>query len=139
MPGKILAPVDGSPSSEKALLEAVRLAKKFGWKITAVNVIEFPAWTISSPEALVTSEKMLDYQKSVLSRAAELARRHGARISTAALEGNVPEKIISFAKKGRFNLIVMGNRGLSDIDRFLLGSVSDRVVSHSPCSVLVVK
>jgi len=139
MTEKILVPMDGSPSSEKALLEALRIAKKLGGKITAVNITEPVDWTVASPDAIILEKQMQDYQKKVLSRALELARKQGARISTSALDGNVPDRIISFAKKGGFSLIAMGSRGLSDIDRFLLGSVSDRVVRHSHCSVLVVK
>jgi nucleotide-binding universal stress UspA family protein len=53
--------------------------------------------------------------------------------------GNPAEKIIKVASKQRADLIVMGAKGLTAIDRFLLGSVSTRVVQHSSCSVLVVR
>ena len=53
--------------------------------------------------------------------------------------GNPAEKIIKAASKQHADLIVMGAKGLAAIDRFLLGSVSTRVVQHSSCSVLVVR
>ena len=53
--------------------------------------------------------------------------------------GNPAEKIIKAASKQHADLIVMGAKGLAAIDRFLLGSVSTRVVQHANCSVLVVR
>jgi nucleotide-binding universal stress UspA family protein len=53
--------------------------------------------------------------------------------------GNRAEKIMKVASKHHADLIVMGAQGLGAIDRFLLGSVSTRVVQHSQCSVLVVR
>ena len=139
MPLNILVPTDGSPSAEKALVEALGLARKLGGKVSVVNVIEPLSWTVASPESIVFEKKMSEYQKSVLKRAAAIAKQQKVRISSHGLVGNVAEQILSFAKKGRFGLVVLGNRGLSDVDRFLLGSVSDRVAHHSACSVLVVK
>jgi nucleotide-binding universal stress UspA family protein len=53
--------------------------------------------------------------------------------------GNPAEKIMKVASKNHADLIVMGAKGLAALDRFLLGSVSTRVVQHSSCSVLVVR
>lgn len=64
-----------------------------------------------------------------------------ARVKCKALGviGDPAEEIIALAEKERFDLIVMGSRGLAVSERFLVGSVTQKVVEHSPCSVLVVK
>jgi nucleotide-binding universal stress UspA family protein len=54
-------------------------------------------------------------------------------------EGHVAERIISWAKREKADLIILGSRGLHNIKAFLMGSVSQKVVTHSPCSVIVVK
>jgi nucleotide-binding universal stress UspA family protein len=54
-------------------------------------------------------------------------------------QGYPAEVIVSLASDEAVDLIVIGNRGMSGVGRFLVGSVSDRVVHHAPCSVLVVK
>ena len=54
-------------------------------------------------------------------------------------EGDLADEILRAAREEGFDLIVVGHRGLSPLKAFLLGSVSNRVVSHAPCSVLVVR
>jgi len=53
--------------------------------------------------------------------------------------GHPAKTIIDFAKKGNYDLIVMGRRGLNPVRRFVLGSVSDKVARHAQCSVLIVR
>ncbi|MEM4389109.1 MAG: universal stress protein [Candidatus Micrarchaeia archaeon] len=135
----ILVPTDGSPAANDALEKALELAKKFKSKLIAINVIEPVSWTIATTDALLLEARAQEWQKATLESALQRARRKGVRIKTVALRGNIAEEIVSYAKKARCDLIVMGSRGLSATDRFLLGSVSDRVLHHAPCSVLIVR
>ncbi len=53
--------------------------------------------------------------------------------------GDPAERIIHHAEQGGFDLLVLGHKGRSRAQRFLLGSTSDKVVDHAPCSTLIVK
>ena len=53
--------------------------------------------------------------------------------------GHPANAIIEAAERGGYDLVIVGSRGLNAVERFLSGSVSGRVVSHAPCSVLVVR
>ncbi|MEM3030134.1 MAG: universal stress protein [Candidatus Micrarchaeia archaeon] len=135
----ILVPTDGSPAARRALSKALELARKFKSKIIAANVIEPVGWTVATADALVLEARAQEWQAGVLKEAERMARGKGARIRTAALRGVVADELVAYAKKTKCDLIVMGSRGLSRTDRFLLGSVSDRVLHHAPCSVLIVR
>jgi nucleotide-binding universal stress UspA family protein len=78
------------------------------------------------------AETVLEDAKKVVSSMGE--------IKTAVIkEGNPAEEILKYAEEIGSNLIVMGNRGLSTFNKVLLGSVSQKILTHSCCSVLIVK
>jgi nucleotide-binding universal stress UspA family protein len=68
-----------------------------------------------------------------------MLREAGLEAKLLLCEGDPAEEILRVAKDGGYDLIVVGHRGLSPVKAFLLGSVSNQVVSHAPCSVLVVR
>lgn len=55
------------------------------------------------------------------------------------LLGHPAETLVTYARREKIDLLVLGQRGLSNIQRFFLGSVSDRVVHHAPCTVMIVR
>jgi nucleotide-binding universal stress UspA family protein len=63
----------------------------------------------------------------------------GAKFDKKLEFGNPAETIINVAEKGKYDLIIVGKRGLSTVKRFFLGSVSDDVSHHAKCSVLIVR
>jgi nucleotide-binding universal stress UspA family protein len=77
--------------------------------------------------------------KKLLAHAEEMSRPHWARVETRLVHGDPAEALMIMADSGKVDLIVMGSRGLTDIRRFLLGSVSRKVVMHASCAVLLVK
>ncbi|MDH7564383.1 MAG: universal stress protein [Candidatus Bathyarchaeota archaeon] len=152
---KILVPVDGSEHSLKALGVAAEIAKKFGGKITLIHVYSVAMAPVIVPEPATMTPTGAPYMMSVeMSKALEAAKRAGNRIlveaeekikaeeisvETVLKEGHVVQEIIKAAKEGDFKLIVIGARGVSHIREFLLGSVTDGVIHHAACPVLVVK
>lgn len=73
-------------------------------------------------------------------KAQEKLKQSNASISTAAVDVlDVRDGILQFAKENHVDVIVVGTRGLGQIKKLLLGSVSDYVVDHAECSVLVVR
>jgi nucleotide-binding universal stress UspA family protein len=77
--------------------------------------------------------------KTTASKAAEQLQRHGISAEAITLEGDPEVAITDYARTWGADLIVVGSRDRSRVERFLLGSVSQSVVKHAPCSVLLVK
>ena len=127
---KILVAVDGSESAEKALEYAVQLAEKHKAKVTLLSVGESKLFGFKP-------EVVREVGERVLSDAA--AKVKGLKLKTQLEFGNPAETIIEVAEKGNYDLAVVGNRGLSSVKRFLLGSVSDDVSHHAKCSVLIAR
>ncbi|MCJ7424271.1 universal stress protein [Candidatus Bathyarchaeota archaeon] len=127
---KILVPVDGSESAERALRSAATVAKKTNAKITLLYVQE------SSIHKL-KPEIARGIGTNILARAADLAKE--AKLDQKLESGDPAKVIIQTAKNGDYDLIVIGNKGHSTISRFLLGSVSDHVIHYTDRSVLLVR
>lgn len=151
---KILVPLDGSEHSFKALDVAIQIAKKFGGKLTLVHVYSMAAVAGVMPEPSMATAGVPVMTAPDVSRLVEAARKVGSRIledgeqrvkaakvevNKLLEEGHTVQEIIRVAKEGNFELIVMGARGISHIREMLLGSVSDGVMHHVACPVLVVK
>lgn len=151
---KVLVPLDGSEHSLKALDVAIQIAKRFGGKITLVHVYSVTALGGVMPEPSMATAGVPVMAAPDVSRLVEVARKVASRIlndgeqrvKTANVEvdklleeGHTVQEIIRVAKEGNFELIVMGARGISRIREMLLGSVSDGVMHHVACPVLVVK
>lgn len=109
--------------------------------LTVAEIIE-PIMVGMVPEAFDVTDAQLSFEAEARSTAARSAlrlRNQGFRVEGIALEGN-PEKVITdYAKHWGADLIVVGSRDHSLLERLFLGSVSEGVMKHSPCSVLVVK
>ena len=127
----ILVGIDGSEHSIKAFEYAVQLGEKIGSKFTLVNVQE-PRIYDYAPK---TAEE-LGYR--ILSTAVNAAGKENLQIDKKVQFGVPSDKIVQFAEKGNYDLIVMGSRGLGTVKRFLLGSVSDDVCHKAKCPVLIV-
>ncbi len=151
---KILVPLDGSEHSLKALGIAIKIAKKFDGKIALIHVYSVSVRPVIVPEPSTLTPGIPITAPTEYSRVAEAVREAGARIlaqgkerakaegieaETILREGHVVHEIVKAAEDGKFNLIVMGARGISKIKELILGSVSDGVIRNAPCPVLVTK
>lgn len=137
---KILIPVDGSPSSIKGLEFGIEIAKNAGAEVTILEVIEefgpLPGYYEAPPPNVERVKWVADQR---FEKIHPFLEQTDVKWSRRVEEGYAADTIIRIAEEGNYDLIVMGSRGMNFIGRFLLGSVSDRVVHHAPCSVLVVK
>jgi nucleotide-binding universal stress UspA family protein len=152
---KILVPLDGSEHSTRALGKAVEMAKKFGSKITLIHAYSVSVQPIMIPEPTAMSMPGIPVLTAgEVTRVTDAARKagnnilqdgeakvkaEGVEVEKLLLEGHAVQEIVRVAKEGNFDLIVMGARGLSKIKVILLGSVSDAVIHHATCPVLIVK
>jgi nucleotide-binding universal stress UspA family protein len=129
---KILVPIDGSEHSKRALNEAIRIAKMTGGTMTLLNV--------QSNHAKIPSAASNDATHSIiLNDSKRIAETEGVQADTLLQEGNVVDTIVKTAKDGKFDLIVVGARGLSKFEELLLGSVSHGVLEKAPCPVIVTR
>jgi nucleotide-binding universal stress UspA family protein len=138
---KILVPVDGSENSYRALDAALFLSEKLGSNITVLHVMEqVPITHIESQKVL--SELLENYKKEnqdILSKCSEIAKQKGITINTILLQGNPASIILDYNKKEKFDLVIMGSRGLGKFKELILGSVSSKIVHHSPCGILLIR
>ena len=140
----ILVPVDGSPTSMLAVNQAAGLAKVFGSQVTAVYVIDpYPFTGVGADfaygqaqylsAATADAHAALDSVKSAMEQA-------GIPVDTVMGEGHsVHDGIMEAAKTTGADLIVMGSHGRRGLEKLVLGSVTQRVLSDSLIPVLVVR
>lgn len=135
---KILVPVDGSEYSLKAVESACDLAKSqpSSSLLLVAVAIELP----ELEEGRYIADKMKVQAEAALTRAKEVAQKCGTVGEVLLAIGSSPaEEIVRVAKDEKVDLIVIGSRGLAGKTSSFLGSTASKVVTYSPCSVLVVK
>ena len=135
---KILVAVDGSESSRNALRQAIKLANSEECWITVVSVIPSYTGDLSATFIGDMRKAMAEPCEKALSEAENIAKSERALIKTVCEEGEIYERIVDLADAENCDLIVMGRKGLSQIERAFMGSVAARVIGHSQRDVLVV-
>lgn len=144
---KILVTTDLSDISKSSFDYASYQAKMEGSKVTLINVLEkwqIPAElrrVIWSPENIRRMEQ--EYLELAEEQLAQLAQHsfHGQEIETVLLQSNESpaKKICQYANEHDFDLIVIAAHGFGFVGTLLLGSTAQRVISESPCPVLVIR
>ena len=141
---RILVAVDNSSCGDRALSQAIELAKRYDATLIILHVILRRLYTVTPSEAGVLAttvfvKEMENEGKIIISRAEETAKNSGADYVCKLLPGVPADEILKTAQQEKVDLIVLGSRGLTEVKAFLLGSVSDRVNHHSKCPVLIMK
>ncbi len=143
----ILASVDGSHLSDKAVATAARLAQSLGAKLLLLHVrspIEIPhhveGGALTSLGGKVVMQEIEDEERKLLDAAVKLASSAGCNAETAFVTGFSPfEAIIRTSREQQCDLIVMASHGRSGISGLLLGSETQKVLTHSTVPVLIVR
>ena len=144
---KILVCTDGSPDSEGAITAALQLAKATGSTVVLLEVIFYLAgYELQSPDTL--APPMVDLELTQIQETAakerletrrEEAAREGVSLAPRVRTGSSAyEGIMEEVGELQPDLIIMGRHGYTGLARLLMGSVTARVIGHSPCHVLVV-
>jgi nucleotide-binding universal stress UspA family protein len=121
---RILVGVDGSNHSDRALLEAVAIAKKFSGSVKVI--------TVYNRGMEKKAKETIEHAKLYLENEVEY--------TTESILGSNPARALrNMAEHENFDLIVVGSRGLSSKASIVLGSVSRRVVANADCNILVIK
>ncbi len=133
----IVLAYDGSKFSNKALQEAISIAKSSGGSLLILSVVDITDEFESEAPGLTDkmTEKLLRSAQKALGKA--VAAKVKAKVEVHV--GDAYEMIVDIAKKKKADVIVMGSHGRTGLTRLLMGSVTSRVIGHAPCAVLVVK
>jgi len=139
----ILWPTDFSPEGQEALLYAGLFAEAFSARITALHVVPdlAPAFYADSPiVAQELSGRMAEMSEKAQARLLAVATKKDLAFKKVVVaEGSAAKRIVEAAEKEKADLIVMGKKGQSMLERVLIGSVANHVLRHSPVPVLLTK
>lgn len=138
---KILVPFDGSDHSKQALEQAVFLANLCQAELTLLHAVDLNR-KISSFEQVSTGGYIPNELKEdgykIIYAAAAMVPEHIK--TTSVVEIGIPAEIITaVCSEGDYDLIIMGSRGLNKFKQLFMGSVSQYVLTHAPCPVMVIR
>lgn len=137
---KIVVGYDGSAGGKLALEAAAAIALTFRARVTALWVHEpLPHYSDLPGEFEEQVEAVNEYYGKREREVAQFAAENGTIIDCARRDGDPAKALTQFADEGRFDLIVVGHSGHSELWGRLLGDTADRIADHAHCSVLVVK
>lgn len=134
---RIAIATDGSDSVSRAVDVALDVAERFDAEVHALSIVD-AGEVESSPEAVRE-----DLREALSTQAAEalesVSERAGERVTTAVREGRPAAEITAYARENDIDVVATGTRGRHGENRFLIGSVAERVVRTCPVPVLTVR
>lgn len=143
---KILVPVDGSPTSNRGVDEAIKLARLTGAKLKLLHVIDLLtiAMTPEAGAALTAqmAELLTEGGKTILADAKARVQAAGLDVDTElidSLAGRVCDQVVDVAQAWGADLIVIGTHGRRGVGRLMIGSDAEQIVRHAPVPVLLVR
>jgi nucleotide-binding universal stress UspA family protein len=140
---RITVAIDGSPIAQDALDRAIDLAQRYGSDLVVISVAPIVPVYISSTEPYVPAgvppSEIGHYQQMVEAAVKQVEAAGVSSVTGVSYEGVVVDEILNHLEEHPTDLFIMGSRGLSTARRILLGSVSDAIVHHARCPVLVVR
>lgn len=145
---KILLPTDGSKNSKRAIKHAMQIAKFEKAELIILNVVDSVYLTGLPEEDLITqtelimeeeSVKILEKVKKTIKTCPIVKYDESVKLTTKTVtEGNAAEVILKVSEEENVDLVVIASSGKHMLDRFLLGSVTEKVVRHSKVPVMVI-
>ncbi|MBI5197126.1 MAG: universal stress protein [Nitrospirae bacterium] len=137
---KILVPVDFTDYSNSVVDYAVMLARQFEAEITLIHAIE--PFTYTTTDTLLVTDHyaaLKEIARPLMAALHQKVSKKGVKVKSLLTRGTPHSEIVGKARKSRSNLIVIGTHGRKGLERFLLGSVAERVVRLAPCPVVTVR
>jgi nucleotide-binding universal stress UspA family protein len=142
---KILVPLDGSELAEKVLPHAAALAKCGGAQVTLLTVVQLTfGFTAAKLEVIpeAVAERRAALQAEAIAYLDKIRRDLEAQGITAcavALEGDVATEIIAYAEREGLDLVAMATHGRTGINRFIMGSIAEKVLRGTIKPVLLIR
>jgi nucleotide-binding universal stress UspA family protein len=138
----VLVAFDESPQSESALRYALKTFTDA--TITVIHVNDPREWISDGDEfdtfySEVSYERVQEAAREILDHAEELAAEYDREIETATATGKPSTEIVEYAESENVDHVVVGSHGRTGLERFLIGSVAERVVRRSPVPVTVMR
>jgi nucleotide-binding universal stress UspA family protein len=141
----VIVPLDGSEIAESALLPVADLAKALPLQVILIQAFSLPLPTFGGddyyvPDYVELKDQIKEGAENYLKSKASLLQAGGVvNVSTVAIEGSAADAIITLAQTTPQNLVAMSSYGRSGLQRWILGSVTEKVVRHSEDPVLIVR
>jgi nucleotide-binding universal stress UspA family protein len=133
----IVLATDGSKYSTTATERAIAFAKSYGGELKVISVVDVPSeFYAEAPQAV---EALVRKAKGFVADVKKQAESAGVRAETFVGEAEAYQAINNLAQEQKANMIVLGSHGRTGLRRLLMGSVTEAVIGHAPCPVLVVK
>ncbi len=138
---RILIATDGSEPNKKAVSYGVELARLSSAKVNVAYVVDTAAFASVPMDAgwEMMYELLQKEGNEAIQQIVDDAKASGIDIEGSLLEGHPSHEIIEFAQNNEIDVIVLGTLGKGGLDRFLLGSVAEKVTRNSKVPVLVVR
>jgi nucleotide-binding universal stress UspA family protein len=146
---KILMAIDKSGYKDKVIVYAITLAKALEAHITAIHVLDKSSLGIAGDlmgfyrggKIEVYVDALKEQAGQLLAEAEALGKKEGISMKVEVLthSPSIAEGIIDYAKRNDIDLIVVGTKGLTGLEKFLMGSVASNVIAHAHCPVLAIR
>jgi len=142
---KVLVPLDGSVPSYDAAKQAIAIASALGAQVTFLHVLPTLGAYINLPRLYAAEsynnllEEFNKQGEDILDKAMKEIDAQGVTVDKKIESGDPAMKILEVAREEQYDLIVIGNRGLSGAKEILMGSVSSKVADHAHCPVLITR
>ena len=143
---KILLAIDDSEFSKAATQAVIARIRPRGTQVRVLHVVEPPSLLVTremhDDPAIDTAWKAeleLKQAETLVANTGGMLRSIGLKVSTSVEQGDPKSTIVDAASKWHADLIVLGAHGRKGLARFLMGSVSEGVARHAPCSVEIVR
>ena len=135
-----LVPLDGSKNSQRGLKKSIELAKPENYTIVGLHVIYTPPGILLGNHKIKFKDNLVKNSKKYFGDAKKICEKSGINFVGKLIHGSDSGfDIVNFSKKGKYDMIIIGARGMNPVKQVLLGSTSNYVLSHSKIPVLVVK
>lgn len=145
MYNKILLTSDGSKNSEFAIEHALQIASDEGAEVIVLHVVDKKHLSNIHEDAIgetnfyeYTDKVLNDFEKVIQELESEKEEQYKVKITKLARQGRPCDVIIKVCKEEDIDMIVMSNSGKNKVDRFLLGSVTEKIIREAPVPVLVI-
>lgn len=137
----VLVPTDGSDGSERAVDLAIDVARTYGATLHTVYVVDLGGMPIDEDsDTWLVHGALMQEGRDATDAVSERAEQAGLeQVETSVLTGTPYRAILDYVDENDVDLVVVGTHGRHGLDRYLLGSVTERIVRTSPVPVLTVR
>ncbi len=135
---QILVPIDFDKHTNKLVEFAIYMAEKLSANVIFLHISEtFGAYAgLAHPSLDLAAEELQAYSEQKMVNLVEDNKEKCAGCCGKVVKGDIVDEIISFAKKEKGDLIIIGTHGSKGIEKIILGSVAERVIKNAPCPTL---